>query len=244
MPFLRLLLILFLLPCSAGAEELESDTAPEDPLEFINRPVFSFNKTMDRYLIRPAAQGYRYVLPDFAEHRVGDFFANLYDANATLNSVLQGRLDKAARAGGRFIINSTRGFFGLFDVATENGLAKHHEDFGQTLGVWGFDSGPFIILPLLGPTTLRAATGLGVDGILLNPTTYIDNNAYSAGLMALQYIDFKADLLSTGELLGIAAVDEYGFLRSIYLQYREKLVRDRSDDDPQEDAPDFDSFDD
>ncbi|MFT5133738.1 MAG: phospholipid-binding lipoprotein MlaA, partial [Gammaproteobacteria bacterium] len=139
---------------------------------------------------------------------------------------------------------SSLGLAGFFDVSTDMGLPKHREDFGQSLGKWGFNSGPFFIIPLLGPTTLRGGTSLIVDGVLLSPTTYIRDTGYSSGLMALQYIDFKADLLSTGELLGIAAVDEYGFLKSVFLQYRDNLVHDRGEDDiPDVESTEFDTYD-
>lgn len=214
-----------------------------DPFEGFNRGAFNFNKSMDKHLFNPVAEVYEKVLPEVVNDGVTNFFSNINDISVIINDILQGKFGQAVSDLGRFVMNSTLGLAGFFDVSTDAGMPKHREDFGQTLGVWGFDSGPFLIIPFLGPTTVRAGIGLGVDTIAFNPTFYvIDETVINGGLMALQYIDFKADLLSTGELLGIAAVDEYGFLRSVYLQYRDKVIHDRDDDDL-EDAPDFESFD-
>lgn len=215
-----------------------------DPFEGFNRGAFNFNKAMDKNLFNPIAEVYEDLLPKVVNEGVTNFFSNMNDISVIANDILQFKFGQAFSDIIRVVVNSTIGLLGFFDVSTNMGLPKHREDFGQTLGKWGIDSGPFLIIPLLGPTTLKAATGLGVDGILLNPTTYINDTAYSSGLMALQYMDFKADLLSTGELLGIAAVDEYGFLKSVYLQYRDNLVHDRGEDDiPEVESTDFDSYD-
>ncbi len=214
-----------------------------DPFEGFNRGAFKFNKAMDEHLFNPIAEVYDAVLPQVVNEGVTNFFSNINDISVIVNDILQFKIGQAFTDIVRLVVNSTLGLLGFFDVSTDMGLAKHREDFGQTLGTWGLNSGPFLVIPLLGPTTLRAATGLGVDGILLNPTSYIDNTAYRSGLMAMQYIDFKADLLSTGELLGVAAVDEYGFLKSVYLQYRDNLVHDRGEDDIPEESTDFESYD-
>lgn len=214
-----------------------------DPFEGFNRSTFKFNQAMDKGLFNPIAEVYDAILPEFIDRGISNFFSNLNDISVIVNDILQLKIGQAVADFARLVFNSTIGLLGFFDVSSNMGLPGHREDFGQTLAKWGFDSGPYLVIPLLGPTTLRAATGLGVDGILLNPASYINDTAYRSGLMSLNYIDFKADLLDTGELLGIAAVDEYEFVKSIYLQYRENLVHDRTEEDISEgEAPDFDSF--
>lgn len=215
-----------------------------DPLENFNRGAFNFNKAVDKKLFNPIAEVYDAILPKVVNEGVTNIFSNMNDLSVIANDILQFKFKQAFSDILRFVVNSSLGILGFFDVSTDAGLEKHREDFGQTLAKWGFDSGPFFIIPLLGPTTLRGSMSLIVDGVLLNPTTYIRDTGYSSGLMALQYMDFKADLLSTGELLGIAAVDEYGFLKSVFLQYRDNLVHDRSEDDiPEVESTDFDSYD-
>jgi phospholipid-binding lipoprotein MlaA len=216
----------------------------DDPLENFNRGAFNFNKAIDKKLFNPIAEVYDAVLPKVVNEGVTNMFSNMNDLSVIANDILQFKFEQAFSDILRFVINSSLGLLGFFDVSTDIGLEKHREDFGQSLAKWGFDSGPFFIIPLLGPTTLRGSMSLIVDGVLLSPTTYIRDTGYSSGLMALQYMDFKADLLSTGELLGIAAVDEYGFLKSVFLQYRDNLVHDRSEDDiPEVESTDFDSYD-
>lgn len=238
----RTLICVLLLTLASGCANT-GGISEGDPFVKFNRGAFKLNKSLDKNVFNPVAEVYDDVLHEDINDGITNFFSNLNDISVIFNDVLQGKLGQAFSDLGRFIINSTLGIGGFVDLSSDIGLPKHREDFGQTLGVWGIDSGPFIILPVLGPTTVRAGIGLGVDTIGFNPMTYWVNEApVTGGLMTLQYIDFKADLLSTGELLGVAAVDEYGFLKSVYLQYRDKVVHDRSDDDL-EDAPDFDSFD-
>jgi phospholipid-binding lipoprotein MlaA len=215
-----------------------------DPFESFNRGAFKFNKAMDKKLFNPIAEVYEAILPKVVNEGVTNIFSNMNDISVIANDILQFKFEQAFSDFFRFVVNSSIGLLGFFDVSSDMGLEKHREDFGQSLAKWGFDSGPFFIIPLLGPTTLRGSMSLIVDGVLLSPTTYIRDTGYSSGLMALQYMDFKADLLSTGELLGIAAVDEYGFLKSVFLQYRDNLVYDRSEDDiPEVESTDFDSYD-
>jgi phospholipid-binding lipoprotein MlaA len=215
-----------------------------DPFEGFNRGAYNFNKSIDKHLFNPIAEVYDALLPKVVNEGVNNIFSNMNDISVIANDILQFKIGQAFSDLARFVLNSSLGLAGFFDVSTKMGLAKHREDFGQSLARWGFDSGPFLVIPLLGPTTLRNATSLIVDGVLLSPTTYIRDTGYSSGLMALQYIDFKADLLSTSELLGIAAVDEYGFLKSVFLQYRDNLVYDRGEDDiPEVESTDFDSYD-
>jgi len=217
---------------------------PADPFEALNRSTFNFNKAMDKGLFNPIGELYDALLPEFVDRGISNFFSNLNDVSVIVNDILQLKIAQAVADFSRLVFNSTIGLLGFFDVSTHLGLPRHNEDFGQTLAKWGFESGPYLVIPLFGPTTLRAASSFGVDGVLLNPAAYVNNTAYRSGLMSLNYIDFKADLLSTGELLGIAAVDEYEFVKSVYLQYRDRLVHDRTGDELSEDeATDFDDYD-
>ena len=154
--------------------------------------------------------------------------SNLNDIAVTVNSLLQFKVDQALSDATRFIFNSTIGIFGFFDISSAIDLPKHDEDFGQTLAVWGFGPGPFVMVPLFGPTTIRDATGFIVDQGILNPVFYVNDTAAKAGLLTLNYVDFKADLLSAKKLLGDAAVDEYEFLKNAYFEKRESLINDRT----------------
>ena len=239
----RLVLCFLLVTILAGCATTSSRD-PRDPFEDFNRSTFNFNQAMDENLFNPIARVYDAILPQFINQGISNFFSNLREISVIVNDILQLKVSQAVADFARMVLNSTIGLLGFFDVSTQLGLPKHNEDFGQTLAKWGFGSGPYFVIPLFGPTTLRAATSLGVDGILLSPTSYINDTAYRSGLMSLNYIDFKADLLSTGELLGIAAVDEYEFVKSVYLQHRYKLIHDREGyEDMEGEPPNFDGFD-
>lgn len=199
---------------------------PRDPLEGFNRGVYSFNKGMDNILFDPLSKFYQAITPNFVDRGVTNFFSNLNDIAVTVNSLLQFKIDQALSDATRFIFNSTIGIFGFFDVSSAIDLPKHDEDFGQTLAVWGIGSGPFVMVPLFGPTTIRDATGFVVDRGFLNPVFYLDDTALQAGLLTLNYVDFKADLLSAKKLLGIAALDEYEFLKSAYFEKRANQIKD------------------
>ena len=194
-----------------------------DPYEGFNRKVEGFNYRIDRYFLRPIAQGYRFVTPDFFEHRISSFFANLSEIGSVINALLQGKGEKAADHTGRFLVNSTIGLAGLFDAASEIGMEKiDGEDFGQTLGAWGVDSGPFLMLPFLGPSTVRDGLGLPVDAYT-NPINYAEESSTRMGLNFLDIVDTRASLLDSERLL---SGDRYIFIRDAYLQRREYLIND------------------
>ncbi|GED21794.1 MlaA family lipoprotein [Halomonas halmophila] len=195
---------------------------PEDPWEGFNRGVFAFNETLDRYALKPVAQGYRFVTPDPVETGVGNFFSNLGEIRTTLNSLLQGKGSNASASTGRFLLNSTVGVLGVFDVASQIGLHAREEDFGQTLGSWGVASGPYLVLPLLGPSTLRDTGGLPVD-MYTYPTTYIEDDAVRYSLTGLRVIDTRAGLLDQEKLI---QGDRYSFIRDSWLQRRHFEVND------------------
>lgn len=201
------------------------ETNPRDPWEGFNRKSYAFNDAVDRAVLKPVAQGYVKVVPGFAREGVSNFFANLEDVGTGLNNVLQGKPGQGASDLGRFVVNTVFGVFGLWDIATPLGLDKHYEDFGQTLGVWGVQSGPYLVIPLLGPSTARDAPARAVD-----PSWYysraVDNNTVYWSFWTLDKINTRAGLLKAGSVLQEAALDEYTFIREAWLQRRRSMVYD------------------
>lgn len=193
-----------------------------DPWEGFNRAMFSFNETIDRAAIKPLAQGYKFVTPELAQTGVSNFFDNLKGLRNFANNLLQGKVHNAFEDVARFTFNTTFGLVGLIDVATPMGIAKHDEDFGQTLGYWGMPSGPYVVLPLLGPSSVRDTVGMVPDWYL-NPIVYVDDRATRNSLQALRLIDTRARLLEAERMI---SGDRYSFIRDSYLQRREFLVRD------------------
>ncbi|MGH8247669.1 MAG: MlaA family lipoprotein [Gammaproteobacteria bacterium] len=200
---------------------------PRDPLEGINRSLFSFNEFMDEHLFDPIGRTYQAVLPDPIDRAISNAFSNINDIAVIANDFLQFKLGQAFSDLFRLLLNSTIGILGLVDVASDMGLPKHDEDLGQTLARWGFGSGPYIVAPFFGPTTLRDAAGFGIETTFLNPVSYVNPDAYRAGLLSLNYVDFKADLLSAGELVAEAALDEYDFMKNAFFDRRENKIHDR-----------------
>lgn len=230
---ITLMLMTLLLSVTSVAEE----TNP-DPWEGFNRSVFAFNETLDEYVARPVAKGYQYITPEPVDQSVSAFFSNLGDVLVIVNDLGQLKFAQAASDTARFLINSTIGFFGFFDVASHIGLEKHDEDFGQTLGYWGVGSGPYLMLPVLGPSTVRDATGKGMDYVsTLSYTNLGETFAQSSGLFLVNNIDGRADLIASE---GLISGDRYTFIRSFYLQRREYLVNDGVVEDEFEDFDDFD----
>jgi phospholipid-binding lipoprotein MlaA len=209
---------------------------PRDPLENWNRGMQSFNDHLDDYAMKPLAKGYQWIMPSFADQGVSNFFSNINDIGVTLNDLLQFKLSQTGMDGSRFIVNTVAGVGGLVDVASMIDLPKHDEDFDQTLGYWGIPSGPYLVLPLFGPSSPRGLSGL-VGDAAMNPFTYvgfgvfpgIDNglgSAISGGLFALNAIDLRADNLGTEKIASEAAVDRYDFFKNAYFQQRDYLVND------------------
>ena len=198
---------------------------PRDPLEPFNRAVFRFNSDFDKAFLQPLAKGYRAITPEPVDRSVSHFFYNLADVTSAVNNLLQFKMSRAGSDVGRVLINSTVGVLGLFDVATNIGLPSYKEDFGQTLGYWGLESGAYIVLPLLGPSSIRDTFGWAGD-IVTDPLTRIEDPYPHGGLLALQTVDRRADYLAAGEIMEDAALDTYSFLRDAYLQRRLSLVHD------------------
>jgi len=215
------LAMLVLLAGCAGRVAVE-DRHPDDPWEGFNRSVFTFNDTLDRAVLKPVARGYRWATPQPVQTGVGNFFSNLGEIRTTLNSLLQGKPGNAGRSTSRFLINSTVGIAGLWDVATPMGVSAEREDFGQTLGVWGVSEGPYLVLPLLGPSTVRDTGGLPLD-MVTYPVYYVENDKVRYGLTALRIVDVRAGLLDQEELI---QGDRYTFIRDAYLQRRRFEVSD------------------
>ena len=211
-----------------------------DPLEGFNRKVHGFNMFFDHWLLKPAAKGYRWIAPQPVELGVSNFFTNLGEVSNTLNSALQWKWAEAGKSSGRFLLNSTLGLAGLFDVARPMGLDKADgEDFGQTLAAWGMGSGPYLVLPFLGPSTLRDTAARPVD-YFSNPLNYVEDDAVRLGLNIADIIRLRADLLETEEL---ASGDFYIFVRDAYLQRRNFLINDGIVEDDFGDDFDAEDFD-
>lgn len=210
---------------------------PRDPLEPLNRGIYQFNDTVDEAIMKPVAKGYKAVVPSPARTSVGNFFSNIDDVLIAVNNLLQFKLDRAASDVARLIANTTFGIGGLFDVATSFGLEKHNEDFGQTFGYWGVGDGPFLMLPLLGPSNLRDTVGL-VAYYKLDTILNLDHIPTRNTLGAIRAIDHRTRLLDAEKVLDEAALDPYTFLRDAYIQQRRSLIydgnppREKLDDEP------------
>ena len=210
---------------------------PRDPLEPFNRSIYAFNDGVDRAVLKPVAQAYVDVLPSFVRTGVNNFFGNLSDAWSAVNSLLQLKGQAAVDNLFRVQMNTLFGLGGLIDVASDANIERHNEDFGQTLGYWGVPSGPYLVLPLLGPSTLRDTAVMPVETVG-NGVTYIDPERARVGLYVLRAVDGRAGLLRVGNLLDDAALDRYSFTRDAYLQRRLNDVHDgnppdeRFDQDP------------
>lgn len=198
---------------------------PKDPIEGFNRAMFAFNEGLDTVLIKPVAQGYDTVLPTPVKTGVTNFFGNIADLFIGVNNLLQGKADQAVSDLGRVAINSTIGILGLFDVATEAGLEKHEEDFGQTFGRWGMGDGAYVVIPVFGPRTVRDTAGLVLD-VAVDPVGNVDHVTTRNSLLALRMIDTRADLLPADKVVEEAALDKYSYVRDGYLQRRRNLVHD------------------
>jgi phospholipid-binding lipoprotein MlaA len=207
---------------SAVMAPMAVQAAEDDPWEGVNRVIFRFNDTLDTYALKPLAQGYQKVAPQFVEDGVHNFFRNIGDVNNLVNDVLQAKPHAAGVDTARLIFNTTFGLLGFVDVGTRMGLQRNDEDFGQTLGHWGTPSGPYVVLPFFGPSTVRDAFGKVPDGYT-RPYPYMDDVAVRNVMLGFDIIDTRASLLSAEKLIN---GDKYGFIRNAYLQNREFKVKD------------------
>lgn len=221
---LRTIIVAFSVLLMTGCASMSTHDE-NDPLEPINRGIYQFNETADEYVIEPLAKGYQFVTPEFIDEAITNFFSNLDDVVVLVNDILQLKFNQAASDGGRLLINSTIGLLGFIDVATDMGFEKHNEDFGQTLGAYGVGSGPYIVLPLLGPSTMRDTVGLVAD-TFVDPVHHIEGDDAMWATIAVEGIDTRADLISTKNVVDEASLDSYDFLKNAYLQRREYLIHD------------------
>lgn len=197
----------------------------KDPAEGFNRAVFAFNEGLDTVLIKPVAKGYDTAMPLPARAGVSNFFSNIADIFIGVNNLLQGKPGEAASDGGRFLVNSTVGILGFFDIASEMGIDKHNEDFGQTFGRWGAGPGAYVVLPFFGPRDVRDTGGLVLD-LATDPVGYVGHVPTRNSLTAVRIVDQRAALLPADKVIEEAALDKYSYIRDAYLQRRQNLVYD------------------
>ena len=211
---------------------------PKDPWEPMNRSVASFNDKVDDNVLKPLATGYRNVVPDLIQTGVRNVFNNFADMWSTVNNLLQLKPINTAESLGRVIVNTVFGIYGIFDVATYIKLERHPEDFGQTLGYWGMPNGPYLVLPLFGPSTLRDGASLPVD-FAVSPTKLIGDIPTRNEVFALRLVSKRSELLKSGNMLEQASIDKYSFTRDAYLQYRRSQIYDGNppDEDDSNDDP-------
>jgi phospholipid-binding lipoprotein MlaA len=223
MRWFRLILVAGALTGCASIPDEERD--PRDPFEGFNRGVYRFNETFDEYLGQPVARGYRKVLHDEIRARIANFFSNLADPFIGVNNFLQGKFEEGVNDWARFTFNSTFGLLGIHDVASEMGMEKHNEDFGQTFGRWGAGPGPYLMLPILSSSTLRDTLGLGLDWTF-DPISEVRPIDLRNSLVVVRGINTRAELLDASRILEEAALDKYVFQRDAYLQRRRSLIYD------------------
>ncbi|WP_284615797.1 MlaA family lipoprotein [Aquabacterium humicola] len=229
-------------PAQGGGSAAQADAAapssPADPWERFNRRVFDFNEAVDTAVLKPVAQAYRAVVPEFVRTGVDNMFGNLGDAWSTVNLVLQAKPKAALEMGMRVATNTVFGLFGFLDIGEEIGLSKQSEDFGQTLAVWGVGNGPYVVLPLLGPSTLRDTAALPVD-MKASPGNLVFKEVRDQnGATVLQLISTRSRLLSASKVLDDVALDKYILLRDGYLARRRSQVYDGDPPDDEETKPD------
>lgn len=202
-----------------------ADGNPIDPYEAFNRPMFVVNEAIDKYAAKPVAQVYDNAVPLPVKASVGNFFGNAGDLWVGVNSALQGKFGDAGIDLGRLLINSTVGIFGMFDVASELGLERHDEDFGQTLAVWGVGGGGYLFWPVIGPRNVRDTVGF-VVGTYADPVVYVRPVSVRNSMAALRFVDVRASLLPSDKVVEEAALDKYAYIRDAYLQRRNNQIFD------------------
>ena len=209
----------------SGCATTSGAGTPGDPLEGMNRAVFSFNETIDRAVLKPVATGYQNVVPELVRTGVDNFFGNIGDAWSAVNHLLQAKPRPALEMGMRFSVNTVFGLAGLLDIASEAGLERRSEDFGQTLGWWGLRPGPYLVLPLLGPSTVRDTAALTAD-LRVQPSAFFDESRDQYAIGALQIINTRARLLSATRAIDDIALDKYSLIRDGFLARRRNQVFD------------------
>ena len=217
-----LILTLLFSGCATVNEDYRD---PRDPYEGFNRTMYNFNEGLDDYVLKPLGRGYKAITPVPVDNGITNFFANIGDVVSAVNNLLQFKLTRAASDVSRIAINTTLGLLGFVDVASNMNIPKYDEDFGQTLGYWGIDPGPYIVLPFFGPSSGRDAVGVVVDWYT-DPVTYLDPDSHMWITKTIRYVDLRADLLGASNILEQAALDPYEFVRDAYMQKRQNDVFD------------------
>ncbi len=211
---------------ASGCATVEGPANPDDPFESFNRSIFAFNESVDKYAFKPVAKGYNFILPGFVNKGVTNFFSNIDDIVVFFNQLLQFKIADAAVTSARFVFNSTFGVFGVFDIATSMNLPKKNEDFGQTLAVWGVGSGPYLVMPFLGPLSARDIAGLAVDWTYFDPIFRRQTLRASLATLTIKYIDLRAGLVKASDIIDQTVPDKYAFMRDAWLLRREFLIYD------------------
>jgi len=204
----------------------------------MNRSINAFNVELDDYVLKPVARGYQLITPEPLDKGISNFFSNLDDVTVFINDLLQFKVIQGTSDFARFSVNSTVGIFGLFDVAKMIGLEKHNEDFGQTLGFWGVPTGPYLVLPFFGPSSLRDGPSMVIVDWHTEPLHYEQDMVVRYGLYSLEVIDTRANLLHASSVLEKSSTDSYLFIREAYLQRRRNLVYDGNPPEPDDESMD------
>ena len=212
-------MVLFMTGCAT------TNQSAGDPLEGYNRAMYQFNDAVDTAVLKPVARGYDAVVPDPISQGVSNFFSNLNDITVIINDLFQGKFYQAYRDTHRFVLNTTVGVAGIFDVASLSGFTKNNEDFGQTLGVWGAEPGAYVVLPFFGPRNVRDTFGL-VGDMFTDPVMYVEGDDARLALVGTRVVDTRANLLKAEKVLDQAATDEYSYVRDAYMSRRQYLVFD------------------
>ena len=224
--FLQTILILISCLLAAGCATVDGPPNPDDPFESFNRSMFAFNENVDKYAMKPVAKAYNFIMPNAASKAVSNFFSNVDDIVVFFNEILQFKFAAATATSARFVFNSSFGLLGLIDVASDMDLPKHNEDFGQTLAVWGVGSGPYLVLPFLGPLTVRDTAGLAVDWTYFDPIFRRQTLTESLVTLTIKYIDIRAGLIKASNILDETVPDKYAFIRDAWMLRREFLIYD------------------
>ena len=192
----------------------------------MNRSIYKFNTGFDNVIMKPVSKGYKAVAPTFVVKGINNFFNNLRDVITVINDLLQFKLKHAANDGTRVLMNTTVGILGFVDVHSMSGGERRKEDFGQTLGYWGWNNSAYLVIPFLGPSTLRDGVGLLTDTLYFDPISYINDPRTRNQVRLAQFIDARTELLNATDILDQASLDPYAFQRDAFLQYRDGLVND------------------
>jgi phospholipid-binding lipoprotein MlaA len=230
---LKRIVLLVLLGVMVGCASIPAgvERSPHDPWESFNRSVFEFNEGLDAYVLKPVVTGYRFVLPEFVRDGIYNFFSNYSDIYTALQNLLQGKPDYAFSDLMRVVVNTTFGLGGLIDMATPGGLPKHKEDWGQTFGVWGIPSGPYVVLPFFGPSNVRDTFGTAADLESDYLFRLLPDVALRNSLTGLRVVNARNTYYEAGDLLDGAALDKYSFVRDAYIQRRQYQINEGREDE-------------